>query len=219
VETAAGWFVPVDSGSRRRQAVFRRSPSTPTWRRRLLRRLAAAVVGLAAAVAVGGVAASPAHADIAPRDTVWYEGVIRSWAQGRCLDSNHAGEVYSIPCNFGNYQKWRVRIWQWPDNQFPTVRLQNVATQRYLVADVSIFQNTGNVTSVRTELADSYAYVNRSAVWRLVPAYAGRWDAWILSLVSGQDCLDANQPFDTTGKRPYVRKQCGSNYQDWKMGY
>lgn len=198
--------------------MFRRSPTTLTWRQRIYRRLVAAMIGLAAVVAAVGVAASPARADVAPTGTIWYQGIIRSWAQGRCLDSNHAGEVYSIPCNFGAYQQWRVVIWKWPDNQFPTVFIENVATGRRLATKGTWGWNTALHT-----VHDVLPYANdpnpHPQLWRLFPAYPGKWDAWVFSKYPSRYCLDANQPTDTTGQRPYMREGCGSNYQDWKMGF
>jgi hypothetical protein len=199
--------------------VFRRSPTTPTWRLRMYRRLVAAAVALTAVGAGVGVVASPAQADVQPQGHVWYEGIIRSWAQGRCLDSNHAGEVYSIPCNFGSHQKWKVIIWTWPDNQFPTVQLVNVATGRFL-SHLSHSIKPGAETPVQTLTPFEVLLLGEHvSTWRLFPAYPNKWDAWVFSVEPGRYCLDANLPFDTTGKRPYVRQACGSNYQDWKMGF
>ncbi|MEU0152209.1 hypothetical protein [Micromonospora fulviviridis] len=51
-----------------------------SWRHRTYRRLAAAVVGPAAVVAGVGVVASLAQADVAPRGTVRYQGILLSLA-------------------------------------------------------------------------------------------------------------------------------------------
>jgi hypothetical protein len=178
----------------------------------MYRRLAAAVVGLAAVVASAGVVASPAQADWPPGH-IWHQGIIRSWAQGRCLDSNDIGEVYTIWCNSGDYQQWKVIINYGPDGQWPWVNIQNVETGRYLAAATYGWD--------REEIpVITVPYITNNSNWKLFPAYSGNWTAYRFSLSSQPShCLDANQPFDATGKRPYVNRVCGSNYQDWKMGY
>ncbi|GAA3136272.1 RICIN domain-containing protein [Streptosporangium carneum] len=52
------------------------------------------------------LAAAPAHAD----DTV----ILRNWETGLCLDSNHAGDVYAIGCNGGQYQVWNFKFYPGP---------------------------------------------------------------------------------------------------------
>ncbi|MCA1706877.1 MAG: RICIN domain-containing protein [Actinobacteria bacterium] len=65
------------------------------------------VAALVALAVVGGsaVVANPAHA-LPP------QGRLMRWVNnvtGQCLDSNHAGQVYTLPCQpFNQYQKWYV---------------------------------------------------------------------------------------------------------------
>src|SRR5262245_17255039 len=63
--------------------------------------IAAAASALAASVTLAPPAAS---ADVVRQDTN-----LRSWATGRCLDSNFAGNVYTLPCQIGNgFQSWQL---------------------------------------------------------------------------------------------------------------
>jgi hypothetical protein len=34
--------------------------------------------------------------------------VLKNVRTGRCLDSNTRRQVYTLPCNGGNFQRWRV---------------------------------------------------------------------------------------------------------------
>jgi hypothetical protein len=77
--------------------------------------------------------------------------ILQSIATGKCLDSNHNGNVYTLCHNHGNYQKWDViqsgKGW---------ANLRNVATGRYLDSDAAgniytLPANGGNYQKWRVE--------------------------------------------------------------------
>src|SRR5262245_16836462 len=57
-------------------------------------------------------------------------GIIRNWKTGRCLDSNWDGAVYTLGCNGGDYQKWKVEYFSLSKYQ-----IKNVATGRCINQD------------------------------------------------------------------------------------
>jgi hypothetical protein len=182
-------------------------------------RLTAALTVLVAIAATAGVAAAPAQATEGP-SPYWYTGIIRSWAQGQCLDSNDNGDVYTLPCNGGQYQQWHITIQNHPQNEWATVWLQNVRTGRFLepICDTCDSWQPG---------VDAVNWLPAQG-WLLFPTNAN-WSAWRFAWNPGitQRCLDANVP----GQPPYISftdwqpdprlppDYCSSNYQDWKLGF
>lgn len=69
-----------------------------------------------------------------------YYEVVQNDAVWKCLDSNHAGNVYGMGCNGGDYQRWRVEDLgnRWIDRlqrNTHVYRLVNKATGRCLDAN------------------------------------------------------------------------------------
>jgi hypothetical protein len=58
------------------------------------------VAALLAATLLGMVVASP------PASAINWVRTYSSYQTGLCLDSNYAGNVYTLGCNAGNYQRW-----------------------------------------------------------------------------------------------------------------
>ncbi|MEW2079983.1 hypothetical protein AB0941_41840 [Streptomyces sp. NPDC013433] len=82
-----------------------------------------AVLGmLVGSAAVAAPSASAAGSDF-----------LRNWENGRCLDSNYAGEVYTSPCQFGNaYQQWEMLNLQGGEHGHDVAQFKNAATGLYL---------------------------------------------------------------------------------------
>jgi serine/threonine-protein kinase len=153
-------------------------------------------------------AASPAQAD-------WVgENVIRNWETGLCLDSNWAGDVYTLPCELGTnpHQVWE--IWQQGTSSMgPIVQLRNKATGRCL--DTADGSNPVTISS--------YDCPAHPAGW-LPPAYVYRtffhatgspwYKMQFRSWYSSGYCLDSNRGGDV-----YSIPCNGGNYQNWRHGY
>lgn len=165
--------------------------TTPTRRsqRRWGARGAYVIVGVLLASLV--LVASPANA-IPPNP-----GIIRNWATGKCLDSNFAGQVYTLPCNGGGFQRWTIEYYsgdQW--------RIRNTTTALCL---------DGN---------------NNGAVYTRPCQDPNAWQKWIPTSFQGIPlwsvvrfghatnsswCLDSN-----TGGSVYTLPCNGGGFQDWR---
>jgi serine/threonine-protein kinase len=84
---------------RKRTTKPQQSPTQPRQKKRGLRYVIIVMAGL---VVVSAALILPAQAGPAQGT------IIRNWETGRCLDSNWAGQVYTLGCNGGDYQGWRI---------------------------------------------------------------------------------------------------------------
>jgi serine/threonine-protein kinase len=181
---------------------------TKSWRPR--HRVLAFVVALMVGAFSAITAASPAQAY-----TYIGENVIRNWETGLCLDSNWAGDVYTLPCELGTnpHQVWEVYHQSRNSAGVPIVQLKNKATGRCLdTADGS------NPVTVSISHCPAYP-----AAW-LPPAYVYEtffyatgeplYRTQFRSYYSSGYCLDSNRSGDV-----YSIPCNGGNYQNWRHGY
>jgi Ricin-type beta-trefoil lectin domain len=134
-------------------------------------------------------AASPANA--APPNA----GIIRNWATGRCLDSDHAGRIYTLPCNGGNYQKWRIEHYS-----LDQYRIKHDVTGRCL-------DGNNNRAVYMSPCQDPNA-------WQKWKPASFRGDGWInVQFLHATDstCLDSND-----AGRVYTLPCNRGGFQDWR---
>jgi hypothetical protein len=159
-------------------------------------------------VLIASVAVVPtaAHADFT---TIW-----RNYRTGRCLDSNDAGHVYTLGCNGGNYQNWRVEYFTSLDCEpaygecYPIYRIRNAQTRRCLDSDFN-----------RSLYTSPCQDPNLWQKWE-VDAWTDGQNRQVIQIkdVRTSWCLDANVPEG----RPYASGNCyrgWPGYQDWKAGF
>jgi serine/threonine-protein kinase len=157
--------------------------------------VAAAVMAFATNITFLPPAAFAANITAAPQLSI-----LRSWATGRCLDSNTAGRVYTLPCQSGNgYQLW----WQGAPFGNPTV-VENEATGMCLATNRPGALYT---THCRSANGISANWTMMWDVWQREPS------VWVFRHVTTGQCLDSNHAGDA------YTHACGSNYQDWKPGF
>ncbi|MER5435057.1 ACP synthase [Streptomyces sp. NPDC002588] len=137
------------------------------------------------------VSAGPASAYVG-------QNFLRNWQTGRCLDSNHNGEVYTLPCQQGNdYQTWEpVFVAHY---FYDVVEVHNKATGLCLYL------------TAQNQLATSNCNNSSNALW----IAAGSWDVLQLqSFFNSTQCLDSN-----AAGSAYVLGCNGGGYQNWRLGY
>jgi Ricin-type beta-trefoil lectin domain-like len=69
--------------------------------------------------------------------------MLRSWPTGECIDSNRAGQAYTLSCNFGGFQRWFLmpvapgsEPERWGDyGRGPVVYIRNMETGLVLDSD------------------------------------------------------------------------------------
>jgi hypothetical protein len=193
-----------------------RSGPRPPRRRR--GRLIAALSVLFTFVSVGVFAVSgPAEADSA-----WYTGVIRAnkYEQGRCLDDSAWGDLKTMPCTFpigaNPFQNWEIREYVSQGNSWPEVTIRNVGSGRFITAR-GYYQGltTTPDQGANSEWQMFFPHPGNLAVL----AFNWIYDAFPVNYAAPSGyCLDANQPSDISPERPWLTP-CGSDYQDWHLGY
>jgi hypothetical protein len=155
---------------------------------RFNRKIAVRLAAVAAALVAMFSMASPAHAEVYLAGT--YN--IVHLQNGYCLDSNSSFDVYMLPCNGGNYQKWSVTVQGQPCGEgecYVQITLKDVATGYCL---------DGNGTSLYTHVCGSaYQAWNGSDVMDT-----------LVQTVTGV-CLDGS------GTSVYVLACNGGAYQNW----
>ncbi|MEU4640345.1 hypothetical protein [Micromonospora sp. NPDC023814] len=182
---------------------------TKSWRprHRVLAFVVALMVGAFSAITV----ASPAQA--------WFitANMVRNLQTGWCLDSNWAGDVYTLPCSLpmgtNPHQVWEVHGVM-SGLSDPVVQLKNKATGRCL--DTIYGDNPRTVTldghycptGVTNTLPPAY-------VWRtFFFATGSKWNSvQFKSYMSTSYCLDSNYG------DVYSFHCNGGNWQNWKLGY
>ncbi|MEU1734858.1 ricin-type beta-trefoil lectin domain protein [Streptosporangium sp. NPDC020145] len=162
--------------------------------RQVAMRIGLRLIPVGAILASTTLIATPAHAASVT--------IIRSWETGLCLDSNFAGEVYTLPCNVpqnNNHQKWRTnypstgRTW-----------IQNLATGLCLV--------TSEGNTVRTVPCDTGGFYQE---WVIEPSgLDSNPDAWMAGNYATKDTLKSDRSgrvFTYYTSNPFLR--------NWKFGY
>jgi hypothetical protein len=156
-----------------------------------------ALLATGAVGTVGAVGTTPAHASSTVR--------LIDGQTGWCLDSNYSGNVYTLPCNGGNFQNWlMVPVHQSND----TFAFRDAQTGTCLY---DFYINSG-LEGVRTAPCDYNApeqQFGESFPAMGVRNFASWWDS--------RDCLDSNYGTGTVGAA-YETPCNGGPWQVWQLG-
>jgi hypothetical protein len=162
------------------------------------RTLARLAIVLGVLIASTGVVATAAYA--LPDG---YTTMLRSWAQGQCLDTNGV-DVYNHACVFNVNQRWRFEMYS-EGSVLVGYRVVNFAG-RCLDSN-----DNGNVYT--SPCQDP----NHWQKWKVHDFYGSNaHHIFNLKDVNTGRCLDANQAW----LHPYTNGYCYTpGYQDWKPGF
>ena len=179
----------------RKEATAPPARARPTWRKALLPAIALSVAG--ASVALG----APARAD----ETT----ILRSWANGTCLDSS-AAAVYSSNCSGLNSQNWALAVW-WSGPPEPGMgNGQHYATIRDAATGLCL------AASDQRGLFSTACNGDLDTYWTINEYWDGNHLVDNIQNTEMNACLDANSP----GGPPYVNYYCYlGGAQDWKPGF
>ncbi|MEW9555365.1 ricin-type beta-trefoil lectin domain protein [Nonomuraea sp. NPDC050783] len=123
-------------------------------------------------------------------------GIIRNWATGRCLDSNFAGQIYTLPCNNGNFQLWQILYYDgswW--------RIRNYQTGLCI-------DGNNNSAVYMSPCQDPNLWQKWSINWR---EGAAIWSNVTFKHATNSWCLDSN------GAGAVYTQPCnGGGFQDWR---
>ena len=178
------------------------------------RRIAAAGAVLATVFGTALAVGAPARADSGSNGlgtAVVYSGILRSWAQGNCLDIQPGTDnVYTSGCVGGDrWQQWTVTV----DTGLVQDTVTNVQTGQCL----DIRPGTWNGATGQLYVSNC-VYGDGWQQWNLTETSSsdGTLDVWDFQNTATRGCLDANQP----QSYPYVNASCYTGgYQDWKPGF
>ena len=136
---------------------------------------------------------SEVSSTISPADFPYGPNFIRNWATGRCLDGNHAGDLYTSPCQFGNYyQQWAYSVF------------------RAGTPPIYAFRNTQTLRCITGSRTSPCSRITEQDVQRTGTKYKFR-----MIKRNKNVCVDSN----AQGQVYLLPCQAGNDYQSWRFRY